>query len=364
MRLLVLNGPNLNLLGTREPEVYGSTTLPDLDDQVVEWGDGMGAEIETEQSNSEERIIGLLQTFDGDGIVINPGALTHTSHAIADAIRGVSTPVVEVHISNIREREPWRAHSVIADGCVRSIYGRGIVGYRDAMRHLVNRVVLPFETVRYGPHPDNVGDLRRGSGDLVIVAHGGLWKQEFERDTTESLAVDLATRGYSTWNVEYRRVGSGGGWPASGHDMLMALDFVPQLELGSEHVIVVGHSAGAHLATWAAPRSATEVLLHVALAPLLDLAATADSDEIGAAASQGLLDQGAPATVGPHGVPMLIVHGDSDQIVPVEHSIRYASTHDVDHHRTDCDHFSLLDPTKSEWTWVISQIKSAHDPSR
>lgn len=357
MRLLVINGPNLNLLGTREPEVYGSTTLTDLDDRIEGWATEMGVEVETAQSNSEERIIDLIHDFTGDGIVINPGALTHTSRAIADAIRGVDAPVVEVHISNIREREPWRAQSVVAEACVRSIYGRGIGGYRNAMRHLVNRAAVPFETIRYGPHPENVGDLRKDGGDLVILAHGGLWRQEHERDTTESLAVDLARRGYSTWNIEYRRVGIGGGWPASAHDMLTALDFVPQLGLDSEHVIVIAHSAGAFLATWAAPRSATEVLLHVALGPILDLTTTSESDEVGAESCRRMLDQGAPGALSPGGVPTVLVHGDADQIVPVEHSIDFALEHGIEHHRTDCDHFSLLDPAQPEWSWVMRQLR-------
>jgi 3-dehydroquinate dehydratase-2 len=363
MRVLVINGPNLDLLGTREPEVYGSTSLADLDDQITAWGAEMGVEVETEQSNSESRIIDLIHDFDGDGIVINPGAFTHTSRAIADAIKGVDAPVVETHISNIREREPWRAQSVLAEACVRSIYGRGISGYRNAMRHLLNRAAVPFDTIAYGPHQDNVGDLRRGGGDLVILAHGGLWRHEYERDTTESLAVDLALRGYSTWNIEYRRVGAGGGWPASAHDVLMALDFVPQLGLDSPHVIVVGHSAGAHLAMWAAPRSVTEVLLHVALGPVLDLPTMSDSDAVGAEECRKMLDQGAPGSMRPDGVPTAIVHGDADQIVPVGHSIQFASENGIEHHRTDTDHFSLLDPTGPEWSWVVKRIGSAHEQS-
>ena len=363
MRLLVINGPNLDLLGFREPEVYGSTTLADLDDQITAWGAGMGVDVQTEQSNSESRIIDLIHVFDGDGIVINPGAFTHTSRAIADAIKGVDAPVVETHISNIREREPWRAQSVIAEACVRSIYGRGITGYRNAMRHLLNRAAVPFDTIAYGPHQDNVGDLRRGGGDLVILAHGGLWRHEYERDTTESLAVDLARRGYSTWNIEYRRVGAGGGWPASAQDMLMALDFVPQLGLDSQHVIVVGHSAGAHLAMWAAPRSVTEVLLHVALGPVLDLTTMSVSDAAGSEECRKMLDEGAPGSMRPDGVPTAIVHGDADQIVPVGHSIQFASENGIEHHRTETDHFALLDPTQPEWSWVVERIGSAHEQS-
>ena len=227
MDFLVINGPNLNLLGTREPEVYGSTTLDDLNALVEGWASGMDASATSIQSNSEAEIIDAIHGFTGDGIVINPGAFTHTSHAIADAIRGVTTPAVEVHISNVRQREPWRAVSFISDACVRTIYGRGVVGYRNAMRHLLNRVAVPFETVRYGPHPDNVADLRRGGNDVAVFAHGGLWRHEYERDSTESLAVDLNRRGMTTLNLEYRRLGNGGGWPGSGHDVLTALDALP-----------------------------------------------------------------------------------------------------------------------------------------
>lgn len=361
MRFLVVNGPNLNLLGIREPEIYGTTTLADLDDQVAGWASEMGVEVEIVQSDSEERIIQSIHSYDGDGIVINPGAFTHTSHAIADAIRGKGTPTVEVHISNIRRREPWRATSVVADACVRTIYGRGISGYRDAMRHLVNRSAMSFETISYGPHDENVGDLRVGGDHLVVLAHGGLWKQEFERDLMESLAIDLGQRGYATWNIEYRRVGVGGDWPASGHDVLMALDFIPQLGLDLGRVTLVSHSVGAQLLMWAAPRSTVDVGLHVALGPVLDLQATVDSDDVGAHECQEMLDQGAPASAEPRDITTVLVHGDGDQIVPVERSVAFAESHALEHHRTGCDHFSLLDPTKPEWSWVIERIGSGHE---
>jgi len=357
MRCLVVNGPNLNLLGTREPDVYGSTTLEDLHAMVDEWAGAMGVEVQCEQTNSEHGIIDLIQGYDGDAIVINPGAFTHTSRAIADAIRAVATPTVEVHISNIREREPWRAVSVISDACVRTIYGRGLVGYRDAMRHLVNRHSVPFETARYGPHQDNVADLRRGGGmDLVVLVHGGIWRQEHERDTTESLAVDLAIRGYDTLNVEYRRLGNGGGWPASGHDLLTFLDFVPQLDLRSRRVLVVSHSAGSFLSAWAATRSATPVALHLAMGPVLDLAASVDADDPCARGSALMLASGAPSVVAPGSIVTALLHGDADQIVPVAHSAAYAHHHGIEFHRTGCDHFSVLDPTKPEWEWARSRL--------
>jgi 3-dehydroquinate dehydratase-2 len=362
MRFLVINGPNLDLLGMREPEVYGSETLADLQEQIAGWAAEMGVDVETEQTNSEERIIEWIHSFDGDGIVINPGAFTHTSRAIGDAILGVGTPVVEVHISNIRRREPWRSVSVLSDACVRTIYGRGIVGYRNAMRHLVNRAAMPFETLRYGPHAENVGDLRRSGEHLVVLAHGGLWKQEFERDTTESLAVDLTRRGYSTWNIEYRRVGVGGGWPSCGHDVLMALDFIPQLGVAPETVSLISHSVGAQLLMWAAPRSSASPRIHVALGPLLDLEAAVEHNDTGSAECRAMLAQGTPDPR-PQGIPTFLVHGDNDQIVPVERSVAFAHNHGLEHHRTDCDHFSLLDPAKPEWTWTLDWIGSGHDLS-
>lgn len=356
MHLLVVNGPNLNLLGRREPEIYGSMTLPELEEQISGWAAELGVDVDIEQSNSENRIIELIHGFEGEGIVINPGALTHTSRALADAIAGVGTPVVEVHLSNVKQREPWRAHSVVSDVCVRTIFGRGVGGYRHAMRHLINRTAMPFETVRYGPHVDNVGDLRRGTGDLVVFVHGGLWKQVYERDLTESLAVDLTERGYSTWNVEYRRVGGGGGWPASGHDIVTALDTIPRLGVEHDRMVVVGHSVGSHLLMWAAPRSATKVALHVALGPLLDLDEAVRFGDVGAAECGAMLAQGAPPTLDPAGVETIVVHGDDDQIVPVERSISFAGEHGLEHHRTRCDHFSLLDPSKPEWGWVVGRI--------
>lgn len=355
MRVLVINGPNLNLLGTREPDVYGDTTLVDLEALIDKWASGMGVEVACEQSNGEEGIIESVQTFDGDGIVINPGAYTHTSRAIADALRSIGTPAVEVHISNIRSREPWRAVSVIGDACVRTIYGRGVAGYRDAIRHLINREAMPSEVIRYGPHAEHLGDLRRGGGDLVVIAHGGLWRQEYERDTTESLAVDLARRGFDTWNIEYRRLGMGGGWPAAGHDVLMALEFIPQIGLQPRRVVLLGHSAGAYLLMWAAGRTTAPVTLHLALGPLLDLEASVASGDAGSREARMMTAGGAPV-VSPGEVPTVLVHGDADQIVPVERSVAFAAQHGLEHHHTGTDHFSLLDPSRPEWSWALDRI--------
>ena len=277
MRVLVLNGPNLNLLGTREPDVYGDTTLEDLEGLIEGWGAALGIETLFSQSNHEGELVDAIHRADGvDGLIINPGALTHTSRSIGDAISSVGLPAIEVHISNVRQREPWRAISLVGPSCVRTIFGRGIGGYQDALRHLQNRAATPFETVGYGPHPDNVGDIRRPDGEvagLVVLIHGGLWRQEYERDSTETLAVDLTDRGYITWNIEYRR-GRQGHWPAPAHDVVSAIDFIAR-EMPGIPTGIVGHSAGGHLGLWAAGRRADDIRLFVGLAPITDLAAMA-----------------------------------------------------------------------------------------
>ncbi|MEA2434223.1 MAG: 3-dehydroquinate dehydratase [Actinomycetota bacterium] len=131
MKALVIHGPNLNLLGTREPDVYGSLTLADLDDLLRTGAGDLGIEIEIHQTAREGEFIELLHAGIGevDGAVVNPGAYSHTSRAIADAIRAVPYPVVEVHLSNIHAREPWRRHSVTAEAAAGVIAGLGPGSY-------------------------------------------------------------------------------------------------------------------------------------------------------------------------------------------------------------------------------------------
>jgi 3-dehydroquinate dehydratase-2 len=137
MKILVLNGPNLNLLGTREPAVYGATTLADVEATCTNEGAALGLDVATFQSNHEGVLIDRIHAAGGEGvrfIVINPGGLTHTSVALRDALAGVALPFIEVHISNVHAREAFRHHSylsAIADGV---IVGLGSLGYRLALR--------------------------------------------------------------------------------------------------------------------------------------------------------------------------------------------------------------------------------------
>ena len=141
MRILILNGPNLNMLGIREPEIYGHTTYADLCAMIQTEADRLGVEAEFFQSNHEGALVDAIQQgYDRvDGIVINPGAYTHTSVALLDAVKAVGIPTVEVHISDPDTREPFRKTSYIRAACVRTIKGRGLEGYLEALRFLCEK---------------------------------------------------------------------------------------------------------------------------------------------------------------------------------------------------------------------------------
>ncbi|MGH2805935.1 MAG: type II 3-dehydroquinate dehydratase [Actinomycetota bacterium] len=142
MKFLVIHGPNLNLLGTRELSVYGTTTLDDMNKEIQVAAEELGVEVEFHQTAREGGIIELLHSgIDScDGVVLNPAAYSHTSRAIADAIRAVPFPVIEVHISNIHAREPWRRHSVTAEAAAGVVAGLGVGSYIAALNALKRMV--------------------------------------------------------------------------------------------------------------------------------------------------------------------------------------------------------------------------------
>ena len=141
MKILVLNGPNINMLGIREPGIYGKQTFQDLLDLLKETSVSLNVEIEQYQSNHEGDLVDKIQAAYGnvDGIVINPAAYTHTSIAILDALKSVAIPAVEVHISDVDSREDFRQISYTGLACEKTIKGQGIDGYRQAVEYLVNR---------------------------------------------------------------------------------------------------------------------------------------------------------------------------------------------------------------------------------
>jgi 3-dehydroquinate dehydratase-2 len=138
LRIVVLHGPNLNLLGTREPEVYGRTRLPQIDARLVALGRELGADVQSRQSNHEGVLIDAVHGLRGhcDGVLINPGGLTHTSVALRDALVGVAIPFVEVHLSNVFARESFRHHSFLTDVARGLVCGFGPVSYELALRAL------------------------------------------------------------------------------------------------------------------------------------------------------------------------------------------------------------------------------------
>lgn len=157
-RILLINGPNLNLLGTREPHIYGSTTLADVVNTATTQASALGATLESFQSNHEGAIVDRIQQAGGfalDGtrtaegkvsaIIINPGAYTHTSVAIRDALAGVEVPFVEVHVSNVHAREAFRHHSYLSDKAVAVVAGLGVFGYQAALEFVVKHLKIKGE---------------------------------------------------------------------------------------------------------------------------------------------------------------------------------------------------------------------------
>ena len=153
-KVLLINGPNLNLLGTREPQIYGSTTLPEVVDATVARGKELNIEVIPFQSNHEGQIVDFIQSHftppaktasdsskpkDKVAVILNPAAFTHTSVSIRDALLATSFPFVEVHVSNIHSREPWRNHSYFSDKAVGVVMGLGVFGYRAALEFWAQR---------------------------------------------------------------------------------------------------------------------------------------------------------------------------------------------------------------------------------
>jgi len=141
MKILIINGPNINMLGIREPNIYGKETYENLINSVTEYAKAKNIELETFQSNHEGALVDAIQTAYQkiDGIVINPGAYTHTSIALLDALKAVGIPTVEVHISKVEERESFRGISYIRKACIATITGKGIAGYLDAIDILIEK---------------------------------------------------------------------------------------------------------------------------------------------------------------------------------------------------------------------------------
>jgi 3-dehydroquinate dehydratase-2 len=361
MRVLIINGPNLNLLGAREPETYGSETLDDLERTWRRHATRIGIGIATFQSNHEGAIIDAIQGAESrfDGIVINPGALSHYSYAIYDALVAVGIPTVEIHISNIYERESWRHKSVTAQAAIGVIYGRGTIGYVHAMDLIATHLMVPPTTVRYGTSDEQVLDLRtpdRPSAPVAIIVHGGFWRDIWKRDVMAPMAVALTRSGWATANIEYTR--GTGSFPEACSDVAAAIAWIDanaeRHDLAHEATVVIGHSAGGYLALRSA-HTIEGLRGVVALAPVTDLEALSrrrpDDDPVSAflgaslpADTRLLLDAsltGEPKTV------IHLIHGTRDDDVPASQSATYADRFPervVAHMLEGVGHMDLIDP--------------------
>jgi len=232
----------------------------------------------------------------------------------------------------------------------------------------------------YGDDPSQFGELYLPEGTprgVVVVVHGGFWLDQYDYTLGSPLATSLAAEGWAAWNLEYRRVGNGGGDPATFDDVSAGIDKLADLGLDLTTVVTLGHSAGGHLGTWAASRGRSErwaggvAVTHViSQAGVLDLV-TADQEDLGGGAVQrflghvpgpadAILD---PAQQVPLDVPVFCVHGDQDQNVPISQSEQYvaqatAAGATASLTRVEGDHFVVIDPTSAAWTAQLTILDS------
>lgn len=380
MKLLVINGPNLNLLGTREPEIYGFETLAELEETWRARATLLDVSLDAIQSNHEGAIVDAIQDAreSYDGIVINAGAYSHYSYAIADAIAACGIATVEVHISNIAEREEWRHHSVITDVAESVIMGRGASGYIDAIDHLVALISHPPTTLRYGSEPNNVLDLRTPTGDgphgVVVVVHGGYWRDIYTREIMDFASMDLTDRGWATANIEYRR--GAGSFPASSDDLDAAIEWVHSNaaihNLDPTRIVALGHSAGGYLVTRVA-HNRGDLLGSIALGTVFDLPAVTRSrpEDDPAAAFLGATQAERPALwssaahQGQAKSPVHVVHGSDDETVDASQAEAYVQSQRGVASLTmlpGVGHDELIDPRHEAWGAVVDALEGLSPP--
>lgn len=240
------------------------------------------------------------------------------------------------------------------------------------------------ETIDYGTDASQFAELTRPTGTskgVVVVIHGGFWRAEYDLSLGRPLATALAADGWTAWNVEYRRVGNGGGWPETFDDIAAAIDALADVDgVDTSHVVTLGHSAGGHLAVWAAGRPQltgspwadprVPVTAAISQAGVLDLAGAA-ADNLGGGAVQAFMggsvddrySQADPTALIPLSVPVRCVHGTSDDTVPLSQSIDYvdrarAAGADAELAEVDGDHFVVIDPSSAAWKRTVEILEA------
>lgn len=374
MKILVVHGPGL---GLDRPGLTGPApgSRERLEGWCERWAKHFAVTVTQRWAQSDAEVdAALAAPEEADAIV-----LAYGTHGPA-LRRAPDLPVVEVAQRTLAHPYPRPA---TGPACVRRVHGRGFVGYRAALAHLAAQRAWAPQVLRYGPLPEHVGDLRVPGGPgphpVAVVVHGGFWWHAWDRDQMDWVAIDLARRGYATWNVEYRLVGATGGWPETALDAAAALDHVGTLPaaLDLDRVVTVGHSAGGQLALWLASAARRRIVGpgRVAVARVLALAPVADlravHDRFPRGGSVGALlgpDAGeryadaSPLDLVPLGVPQVVVHGTADEQVAVGDSRRYveaareAGDAVTSLELDEVDHWSLVDVTSEAWRCAAAAL--------
>jgi acetyl esterase/lipase len=218
----------------------------------------------------------------------------------------------------------------------------------------------------YGDEPLQFGDLRlpQGSGPfpLAVVVHGGYWQATYNLIHTGHMCIALAEAGIATWNVEYRRLGDvGGGWPGTGEDVARAIEFVDELPVAPESVVLVGHSAGGQLALWAAKRARLPVVALAAVSDVRESVERTGGDGVPARFVGGKrLEELSPIELLPLGVRQILIHGTADDSVPYSMSERYVEAAGSEAELVTlagAGHFELIDPQAREWPQVAAAVR-------
>jgi acetyl esterase/lipase len=362
---------------------------PGVDERCRTWAAALGVEVEPRPGNPVDAL-GPGAGAEAEAVVMAPGPAAFGDATLAAAVADAGVPVVAVDPGNLRRAGVDPAASPLGSACARVIYGRGDDTARYALAHLAHRVTGTWSTIAYGDGPDQVGDLWRpdtsaspgpapaaSPAPAAVLIHGGFWYHAWERDLMDGLAGDLAARGVAAWNLEYRRVGAGGGWPATGDDVAAGLDDLVPLAaahgLDLERVAVVGHSAGAQLALWAAAgrEAAVRPRLVVGLAAMCDLARArrrlvggrSVDHLVGTAPDpKAAVRDASPIEHLPLGVAQLLVHAIDDRQVPVDQSRRYVAAARAAGDPAELlelrsgGHFDLIDPATPAWAEVAARI--------
>lgn len=290
-----------------------------------------------------------------------------------DAVATSDIATVEVHISNIYEREEWRRFSVLSDVCDLTIVGRGTDGYLNAIDHLIAVATSPPLTTAYAKHRDALLDLRVPSGGgphpVALLIHGGFWGDIWKRDLMDPMAVALTDLGWATANIEYTRgLGSYGSAVADVEAAAQWInDNAAAQELDAERIVAVGHSAGGYLALVLAEKSSNiaAALPLAAVSSLTTISEFRPDDDpaallLGAARSDAprLWDQA--ELTGEPAVPVHMMHGDKDDTVPAAHSEAYVSLGATKATATiveDVGHMDLIDPCGESWHGLVAALE-------